>query len=205
MYVPPHFREDDPTLLMEVLQRHSFAMLVSNLDGAPFATHLPLKVRHEGATLRIDGHFARANPHWQALEIDPNALVIFQGPHTYISPALYQSSNRVPTWNYVAVHATGRVRVDHSADAKLATLQQLIAQYDPGYQTQFDAIDGGLRDGLLNAIVAFELTVDKLEGKFKLGQNRLADNKPEMQRWHEQGGENERELAQWMKRLGHWS
>ncbi|MFD2271208.1 FMN-binding negative transcriptional regulator [Undibacterium arcticum] len=77
MYVPPHFREDDPALLMEVMQRHSFATLVSNLDGAPFASHLPLKVSQDDAGVRIDGHFARANPHWQALQADPNALVIF--------------------------------------------------------------------------------------------------------------------------------
>ncbi|MFT5588106.1 MAG: transcriptional regulator [Bradyrhizobium sp.] len=89
MYVPQHFREDDPALLLEVMQRYSFATLVSHVDGKPFATHVPVLARQIDGALQIDGHVARANPHWQALQTDPAALVIFQGPHTYISPTLY--------------------------------------------------------------------------------------------------------------------
>ncbi len=205
MYIPRHFSQDDPAILLEVMQRHNFATLVSTHDGGPFATHLPVLARLDDGVIRIAGHFARANPHWKALETDPHALAIFHGPHTYISPTLYQSKNRVPTWNYIAVHATGCVTVDHTADAKIGMLSNLIAHHEPAYQDQFDGIDSSLRDGLLNAIVAFELVVEKLEGKFKLGQHRLAEDKPEMQAWHEQGGENEQAIAVWMKRLGYWA
>ncbi len=192
------------TVLLEVMQQYSFATLVSNCDGAPFATHLPVSVRMEAGTVRIDSHLARANPHWQALESDPQALVIFHGPHTYISPTLYKSKSRVPTWNYIAVHAGGRAVVNHGEESKLRVLSTLIAEHEPAYRAQFDTIDQDLRDGLLNAIVAIDITVEKLEGKFKLGQHRLADDKPEMQTRHEQGGENERAIAEWMKRLGYW-
>ncbi len=87
----------------------------------------------------------------------------------------------------------------------MGTLSKLIAHHEPAYQAQFKTLDTGLRDGLLNGIVAFDIAVDKLEGKFKLGQHRLAEDKPEMQSVHEQGGENEQAIAEWMKRLGYWS
>ncbi|MGZ5780847.1 MAG: FMN-binding negative transcriptional regulator, partial [Burkholderiaceae bacterium] len=182
----------------------NFAMLVSNVDGAPYATHLPMFIQRDGDTFHIEGHFARANPHWQALEADPKALVVFQGPHTYISPGLLNNPKRVPTWNYIAVHASGLVKIDHATEAKLSMLSKLIAQHEPGYQAQFDAMDAEFSSRLVNAIVAFEMKVEKLEGKFKLDQHRLADNSPELWSLLEQGGENERGLAEWMKRLGYW-
>jgi transcriptional regulator len=204
MYIPQHFSQNDPALLLEVMQQYSFATLVSNWNGAPYATHLPVSARLEAGVVRIGGHLARANPHWKALQADPQSLVIFHGPHTYISPTLYRSKDRVPTWNYIAVHANGRAVVSHSEEAKLNVLSALIAHHEPGYRAQFDAIDPDLRDGLVNGIVAIDITIEKLEGKFKLGQHRLADDKPEMQTRHEQGGENERAIAEWMKRLGYW-
>lgn len=192
-------------MLLEVMQQYSFATLVSNHDGAPFATHLPVSCRTESGVVRIGAHVARANPHWKAFEADPQAMVIFHGPHTYISPTLYRSRDRVPTWNYIAVHAWGRVTIDHTAAAKLGTLTLLIAEHEPSYRDQFDGISPKLRDGLLNAIVSLDIRVEKLEGKFKLGQHRMSDDKPEMQARHEQGGENEQAIATWMKRLGYWS
>lgn len=204
MYVPKHFREDDPALLLDVMQRYSFATLVSNVDGKPFATHVPVLARQVDGAVQIDGHVARANPHWQALQDDPAALVIFQGPHTYISPTLYVGKNRVPTWNYIAVHASGTAVIEHDSDAKLALLAALVQHTEPGYQPQFDQLDSGLREGLLKAIVGFTIRIDQLEGKFKLGQHRLTEDQPGMQAWHEAGGDNERAIAQWMQRLGHW-
>jgi transcriptional regulator len=205
MYIPKHAEQNDPAILLDVMQRHNFATMISNVDGVPYATHLPLIIRRDGDTFHIEGHLARANPHWQALEKDPKALVIFQGPHTYISPSLMNNANRVPTWNYIAVHASGSVKIDHASEEKLSILSNLIAQHEPGYQAEFEKMNPELSNRMVNAIVGFEMKVEKLEGKFKLEQHRLADNKPEMQIWHERGGENEREIAGWMKRLGYWS
>lgn len=212
MYLPAHFKQDDPDLLLEVMRQESFATLVSVVDGAPFATHLPVLAARasasaeDGGGIIIEGHFARANPQWRALEQDPAArtLIIFHGPHAYISPTLYTSADRVPTWNYVAVHATGQTRIDHSRAGKLGMLSRLIAHHEPTYQQQFDAIPAETVDSLLNAIVAFSLRVETLEGKFKLGQHRLAGDRPEMRAWLEQGGADQQALAAWMKRLGYW-
>lgn len=204
MYVPAHFAQDDPALLHEVMQRYSFATLISIVDGAPFVSHIPVLAREIDGVLHIEGHVARANPHWRAIEADPQVLVIFHGPHTYFSPSLYEGKNFVPTWNYVAVHASGSATIDHSDDTKLTMLKELIASHEAGYQTQFDQLDTAFRDGNLKAIVSFDIIVTKLEGKFKLGQHRLAVTRPEAQALHESGDENQREIAVWMKRLGYW-
>lgn len=204
MYVPKHFEQNDPALLVEVMRRHNFATLVSNLDGVPFATHLPVVVREADGVITIAGHVARANPHWRALLEAPDALVIFQGPHTYISPTLYAKADRVPTWNYIAVHASGKAIIDDTADGKLALLIESIAHHEPAYRAQFDNLDSGLRTVLMNAIVGFTMRAEHLQGKFKLGQHRLAEDRPEMQAWHATGGENERAIAGWMARLGYW-
>ena len=204
MYVPKHFAQDDPALLLDVMQRYSFATLISTVDGAPFASHVPVLASEIDGVLHIEGHVARANPHWEALLVDPQVLVIFHGPHTYFSPTLYEGKNFVPTWNYIAVHASGRAIIDHSDDVKLATLKALIASNEPRYQTQFDQLDEAFRSGNLKAIVAFDITVTKLEGKFKLGQHRLTATRPEAQIVHESGDDNQRDIAKWMKQFGYW-
>ncbi len=205
MYIPRHFEQSDPALLLEVMQRYNFATLISTVDGAPSASHVPVLARERAGVIHIEGHLAKANPHWRAFEPDAPALIIFHGPHTYISPTLYTPGPHVPTWNYIAVHASGSVRVDHSDLAKRSTLEALIAHHEPSYQTQFEQIAPALRDGMFNAIVTFDMTVSKLEGKFKLGQHRLGQNRPEMQTSHENGDEQQRDIARWMERLGYWS
>lgn len=202
MYLPPHFREDDPALLLEVMRRHPFATLVSADGGLPFASHLPLNTRLEGDTFRIEGHMARANPQWQAFERETTALAIFHGPHAYVSPTVYTNSERVPTWNYVSVHATGKLKTEHDSARKRAMLERLIAAQEASFQAQFEQIRPELVDGMLNAIVAFEMVVEKIEGKFKLNQHRLAEIKPESTARQEQGSDDEREMAYWLKRIG---
>src|SRR5438477_3101686 len=111
MYVPPHFAESDPAALHAFVERHSFGLLVSQVGGVPFATHLPLLLdRAAGPHGTLVGHVARANPHWRHLA-GQTTLAVFAGPHAYISPSWYQAENMVPTWNYTAVHATGPVEV----------------------------------------------------------------------------------------------
>lgn len=205
MYIPRHFAHDDRADLFEVMREYNFATLVSIIDGEPFATHVPVLTREdEGGGSIIEGHVAAANPHARALAGGERALVIFHGPHTYVSPSHYRSEGRVPTWNYIAVHASGKARAIDDAEGKLAILGHLIAHHDPDFAPRFAAFDARQRDGLLAAITGFEVAIDKLEGKFKLGQHRLADDLPSLQASHEGGSENERAIAQWMKRLGYW-
>ncbi|MGA2549247.1 MAG: FMN-binding negative transcriptional regulator [Burkholderiaceae bacterium] len=205
MYLPKHFESTDPELLLEVMRTYDFATLVNQIDGYPFATHLPvLPRRQDDGSFVIDAHVAHANPQWRALASDPRALVIFQGPHAYISPTNFRSNRRVPTWNYVAVHARGRVRILESASEKEAILGRLIGVQEPTFAPHFASFEPQLRDSLLGAIVGLEIQVETLEGKFKLNQHRLADDRAELPEEFAQGDENHRELAKWMQRLGYW-
>lgn len=205
MYLPRHFDEDDPGLLVEVMRKHNFATLVSTVDGEHFASHVPVMSRYVEGALEISGHLARANPQWRGLESLPSALVIFQGPHTYISPTLYAGTNRVPTWNYVAVHASGHAVVNQDDDHKLSMLQHLISQHEPGYRAQFAALEPAVLAGLTNAIVGFTVYVTRLQGKFKLGQHRLAEDGAAMQAMHDAGNDDQRAIAAWMRQLGYWT
>ena len=206
VYIPKHFEENDRAHLLALMRAYNFALLIGDdEDGVPFATHLPVLVREEGDQLMIHAHVAAANRHWRLFTNDPYALIVFQGPHAYVSPTNYVSESRVPTWNYLAVHAYGVVKVIDDAAGKLRILDALIANHEPAFAERFVGFEPGLRDSLVNAIVGLEIAVSAIEGKFKLGQNRLADNRPDMQTRYEQSSdENERALGVWMKKLGYW-
>jgi transcriptional regulator len=107
MYIPHAFREENVETLVEFMRANSFATLVSVLDGAPFATHLPLLADWQDGEVMVSGHLARPNAQWRAFG-EGESLAIFTGPHAYISPSLYEKRESVPTWNYIAVHAYGR-------------------------------------------------------------------------------------------------
>jgi transcriptional regulator len=171
MYVPDHFREDRPDVLHEAVQRIGFATLVT--QGLE-ANHLPMLL--QDGVLR--GHVARANPVWKAGEGE--ALAIFLGPHAYVSPSWYPSKaetgKAVPTWNYLTVHARGAIRWIQDADWLRAHVTALSAVHETGRAQPWAVSDAPASyvDGLLRAIVGFELTIAKLEGKWKLSQNRDA-------------------------------
>jgi len=171
MYVPDHFREDRPDVLQDAMQRIGFATLVT--QGLE-ANHLPMLL--QDGMLR--GHVARANPVWKAGAGE--ALAIFLGPHAYVSPSWYPSKaetgKAVPTWNYLTVHAQGAIRWIQDADWLRAHVGALSAAHETGRENPWAITDApaGYVDGLLRAIVGFELTIAKLEGKWKLSQNRDA-------------------------------
>lgn len=174
MYIPNANRVDDRAALVAFMGAHSFATLVSLVQGELFATHLPLVVVQQGEQTLLRGHLAKANPHWQELATQREILVIFQGPHAYISPSHYEKWESVPTWNYIAVHAYGSARLIQDEAGLVATLSELIAANEATYQQQWDSLPEKFRHGMLNGIVAFEIAVTRLEGKFKLSQNRPA-------------------------------
>jgi transcriptional regulator len=175
MYLPRSFQIEDLDRLKVVMREYSFATLISTVDGAPVATHLPLLLRESALSPygTLVGHVARANPQWRHFAAGSEALVIFQGPHSYISPSWYQATPAVPTWNYVTVHAYGRPQINDDAAWLSAQLQELIDTYEA---TQPEPWSGALPDEYrhkqMQAIVGFELPITRLEGKFKLGQNR---------------------------------
>lgn len=171
MYIPEFNRIEDQAAAVAFMRAHPFAILISNQDGAPFATHLPVIIAEAGGQTVVRAHVAKANPHWKMIE-QQESLIIFHGPHAYISPTLYEIRESVPTWNYATVHAYGHGRI-LSADAeKHQVLSELISQFDSSYLEQWNSFDEQYRGRMLNHIVAFEMTTSRIETKFKLSQNR---------------------------------
>jgi transcriptional regulator len=171
MYVPDHFREDRPEVLQDAMRRIGFATLVT--QGLE-ANHLPMLLR-DGM---LHGHVARANPVWKAGAGE--ALAVFLGPHAYVSPNWYPSKaetgKAVPTWNYLTVHARGALNWIQDTDWLRAHVTALSATHEAGRENPWaiDDAPASYVDGLLRAIVGFELTIKNLEGKWKLSQNRDA-------------------------------
>ena len=174
MYIPPAFHEDDLDTLVAFMRANSFISLVSVLDGAPVASHIPIVVDAADGQVTLRGHLAKANPQWRAFDGRPS-LAIFSGPHAYVSPSLYEKRESVPTWNYIAVHATGAPQIVTRADdpaAVEAMLAAMIQQYEAAYQVQWDSLPATFRESMMKGIVAFTMPVTRLEGKYKLSQNR---------------------------------
>lgn len=172
MYIPEHFRVRDDASAIAFMRANPFAILVSQTAEGPFATHLPLAIRQEGERVILLGHVAKANPHWQYLQSQPQALVIFHGPHAYVSTENYTSRENVPTWNYGAVHAYGEARVLAEPEQLLPILHDLIGTFEALYAEQWAGLSEEYRRRMLSHIVGFEIAVTKLEAKFKLSQNR---------------------------------
>jgi transcriptional regulator len=179
MYTPSAFAVSAETTLHDFIEAHSFATLVSSDSEIPDASHLPLLLnRHVGVNGQLVGHFAKANPHWNNLD-GRRVLAIFHGPHAYISPTWYAEQNVVPTWNYVAVHARGTLRLEPNRDRLLNIVRQSVEVYEATMPTpwQLDSADPAFIDSLLDAIVGFTIDVEQLEGKWKLNQNHSAERR----------------------------
>ncbi len=177
MYVPSHFAETDARTLAALMRDHDFAILVTTANGAPVASHLPLLFDEgRGDHGTIVGHLARANPQWRRFDGSAQALAIFQGPHAYVSPTWYASAAAVPTWNYAVVHVYGAPRVIDDGDGAKAVLERLVAKHEQGRAVpwRLDRLDGKYLAAQLRGIVAFEMPVARIEGKFKLNQNKPA-------------------------------
>jgi transcriptional regulator len=175
MYLPRLFHNTDRAQLLELMRDHPFATVVAVNGEEPEVAHLPVLVL-EGEPLRLQAHVARGNPLAQMVEAGARLTVIFHGPHCYVSPRLYANAENVPTWNYAVVHAQGRARA-LSQEATLPHLRALIASFEAGApQPWAPEQAGALPDRLLPGVVAFEVEVDHLEGKFKLNQNRKPED-----------------------------
>lgn len=203
MYLPPQFAAKDVAQAVELMRAHPFASLISLDDeGFPFVTHIPLHVRQAEESLTLLGHVARANPHARYLQSRSEALVTFLGPHAYMSPSVYPDRQRVPTWNYLAVHCKVQARLLESPEEKDALLKHLIADHEPAYAAQWRELPEQYTQGMLSAIVAFELQVTDLQCKLKLNQHR-PEAMAAMRQQYAGAGPAERTLAAWLDRLVH--
>ena len=171
MYIPEFNRIEDQPTALDFMRANPFAILVSDSSRRPFRDHLPVIIAGSGEELRIRAHVAKANPHWKMIE-QQESLIIFHGPHAYISPALYEIRESVPTWNYATVHAYGHGKLLPADSDKYQVLSELISQFDSSYMQQWNSFDEQYRTRMLNHIVAFEIAITRVEAKFKLSQNR---------------------------------
>jgi len=201
MYVPGHFKEDDPARLHTLMETHPFALLVSAVEGRPFATHLPVVLdRGHGKLGRLRCHVARANPHWRGLAADGACLAVFQGPNAYISPNWYDKHPAVPTWNYAAVHAQGRARAMDDGELR-RLLDDLSAIHEAGQPVPWTTakLSEEWFAGMRKAVVGLEIEILRLEGKFKLSQNRPAADRRHVIAALDKGGEGARAIAAMMR------
>jgi transcriptional regulator len=204
MYVPAHFHQTDQDKLCEFIQQHSFALLVSRLHEEPFATHLPLLLdRSAGPSGSLVGHFARANPQWQAT--DRNVLAVFSGPHAYISPTWYEAEHVVPTWNYLAVHVYGTLRLVESHEETVGIVKRLVKFYEQSQPRPWDFDEAEpYFDKMAGAVVAFQIDIARLEGKWKLSQNHPRERRENVVRELEsRTDENSQEIARLMAETLH--
>ncbi|WP_137974537.1 FMN-binding negative transcriptional regulator [Pseudomonas sp. F(2018)] len=179
MYMPASFRQDDLAALHAQMQASPFALLASvGVEGVQ-ASHLPLLLEPgEGEFGTLYGHFAKANPHWRELQGGTEALAVFSGPDAYISPSWYAAKAEhgkvVPTWNYIAVHARGPIELIEDPERLLQIVSRLSDQHENGRARPWAVGDAprDYIDTMLRAIVGFALPIRRLDGKWKLGQNR---------------------------------
>jgi transcriptional regulator len=168
-----HFKEINPKRISALINGNSFGMLVTTPDGAPFVSHLPFIFEHTaGSQGRLLCHMARANPQWQHFSSCSEVLVVFQGPHAYVSPSWYLSPG-VPTWNYAVVHVRGKPRFIENESALEALVEQLTHIHEAHMPIPWKpSLSGEQRTKLLSMIVGFEIEITDIQAKFKLSQNR---------------------------------
>ena len=183
MYQPDHFRAHDLPQMRALMRAKPFATLISAGPAGLQATHLPTVLRDDEPDGVIECHLARANPHWKDLAEGNEALLIFHGPEGYITPNWYPSKAAhgkvVPTWNYAAVHAYGRPEVVKDKDWLLRHVAELTAQQEKGQAEPWVLSDApsAYVDVMLRGIMGFRFAITRLEGKWKMSQNRAAEDR----------------------------
>lgn len=172
MYIPKHFEEKDKAKLVEFMREYNFAAIVNRAKKRYWATHIPFLIQQEGSDIILKAHMAKANPQWANFNDGDEVLVIFQEPHSYVSPSMYENKVSVPTWNYIAVHAYGVPVIMPSDEEKISLLEETFRVFESKFKQQWDTLPEDYKNELLGGIVAFQIKVTNLEGKFKLSQNR---------------------------------
>lgn len=183
MYMPSHFEELRQSALHSLIQAHPLATLVIQTPRGIDANHLPLLLKDaEGSNGVLQGHVARGNPLWKEVSAESEVLAIFQGPNRYISPNWYPSKQQhgkvVPTWNYLVVHARGRIQWNHDSGwlrQHLEAMTLFNEHADNPWQLSDAPLD--FIDRMLSGIVGFEVPIAELSGKWKLSQNRSEEDR----------------------------
>jgi transcriptional regulator len=171
VYSPPYNQVEKRAEVVEFMRANNFPILVTGTGGVLHASHLPVCISEKKEEIVIDMHMAKNNPQWKEF-FDDEVLVVFHGPHAYVSPRWYADPERVPTWNYAAVHAYGVPKIISDRQAKHDSQRRLIESLDPQWLPKHDALRPDYVDRMLEGIVNFEIPVARLETRWKLSQNR---------------------------------
>ena len=202
MYSPPHYQEGNPEEARRIIRENPFGILFSQSQDGPVATHIPFMLEEaEDGLGTLIGHMARANPQWNSWTEQTELLIVFPGPHAYISPGWYANPKNVPTWNYLSVHAYGSPRLTEDPDRLNEMVEKLTGEYEKG--DRWDTEQGKHnRERMLRAIVGFEIPISRWEAKRKLNQNKTAeDRRGVIQALEDSGYSVSQQVADEMKRL----
>src|SRR5438552_5084666 len=180
VYLPPAFTETRPAVLLGHLEQYDFGLLVSHGATGLVASHIPFLIEKDGDQLHLHGHLARPNPQVDDLARGGEVLAIFSGPHAYVSPSWYADAPSVPTWNYADVHVYGTVSLIDDADWLRSLLRRLSERHEAGNPVAWRMRDlpEAYLEGMLKGIIGLDIAVTRLEGKYKLSQNRPAADRP---------------------------
>ncbi|HRG51956.1 MAG TPA: FMN-binding negative transcriptional regulator, partial [Bacteroidia bacterium] len=198
MYIPSKFSMRDHATTIAFMQQYSFATIVSSKEGLD-ANHLPFVVEETEGVLKLTSHFSRTNEQWKDIE-KGEVMVIFSEPHAYISPKHYNAKLSVPTWDFIAVHAYGKVTIIDDEERSFKELEKMINNYDLEYRKQWDELPADYKNNMRKGIVMFEVEVTRLEAKNKQSQHKSADEKQRILNSLENSTiGSEREMGVWMR------
>ncbi|WP_176585556.1 FMN-binding negative transcriptional regulator [Priestia megaterium] len=199
MYIPKYFKIEDDQIIYDFIEKNGFATLFSQHNGKPYATHLPLTLNKDEGVLY--GHFARPNQQWKDSK-DQDILVVFQGPHCYISPSWYETNQAVPTWNYVAIHVYGQIDIVEDNQELINSVTDMVTKYEaPNSPYKLNEIDAKYINGMSKGIVGFKIKIKKIEGKWKLSQNHSIERqKLVIQQLEQHSSEDDKQIAYLMKK-----
>ncbi|MCY8973107.1 FMN-binding negative transcriptional regulator [Bacillus atrophaeus] len=201
MYIPKYYKVTNVDEIWDFVQNNSFGTIVTTAQGKPIATHLPLQLMKEGGTYYITGHIAYGNPQWRTFETCEDVLVMFQGPHAYISSSWYEKEN-VPTWNYQAVHLYGTASILNEEELK-HDLTMLLQKYEKHRKNPilWDKLSPQLLESQLKGIVGFKIKVGEIQASYKLSQNRNeTDYMNIIDQLRKKGDPNSKQMAELMEK-----
>ncbi|WP_353856208.1 FMN-binding negative transcriptional regulator [Bacillus sp. Bos-x628] len=201
MYIPKYFKGKNVDEILDFIQKNSFGTIVTTEQGRPIATHLPLQLIKEGDTYYITGHMAYGNPQRRTFKTNKEVLVMFQGPHAYISSSWYKEEN-VPTWNYQAVHVYGIASILDKEDLK-QDLTMLLQKYEKHRKNPvlWDKLSPQLLEKQLKGIIGFKIKVEEMQAANKLSQNRNEEDYYNIvNKLYEERDLNSHQMAQLMER-----
>lgn len=201
MYIPHSYKNENLEEVKGFLENNSFGILVNQVDGKPWATHIPLEldIDEDGNDILVS-HIAKANPQWKSFEDKGEVLCIFNGPHSYVSSSWYQEEE-VPTWNYIAVHVYGKIKIlDESA--VLASMHKLVDKYEEPSKKPI-SINNLSKKTMrqIKGVVGFQITIEKIQAAYKLSQGRVNDHPKIIDELNETHNSNSEAIATEMKNL----